>query len=176
MSYDFKIEEYNPEWKEWFNQLRRYFEEQLNVLITRIEHVGSTAIPNMVAKPIVDMDIVIKEGCFNEIKVKLEEIGYIHQGDLGIEEREAFKLLNDELKQSLPPHHLYVCKQDSEELKRHIIFRDFLRKNPKEATNFSIMKRELYKKFSNDKDAYIEAKDSMVKKILKKALKEQVNI
>ncbi|MFW9851375.1 MAG: GrpB family protein [Candidatus Thorarchaeota archaeon] len=176
MTYEFKIEEYDPEWKEWFTQLRKYFEYYLSNLIIRIEHVGSTAIPNMVAKPIIDMDIVIKKENFNEIKTKLEEMGYSHQGDLGVEEREAFKLLNDELKQSLLPHHLYVCNQDSKELKRHIIFREFLRNNPKEANEFCRIKRELYKRFSNNKEAYIEAKDSTVKEILRKALKQHANV
>ncbi len=176
MSYEFKIEEYNPEWEEWFAQLRKYFENHLSNLVIRIEHVGSTSIPNMVAKPIIDMDIVIEEGSFKEVKIKLEEIGYFHQGDLGIEEREAFKLLNEDLKQSLPPHHLYVCSQDSKELKRHLIFREFLRNNPKELNKFCIIKNKLYKKFPNDIEAYIEGKDFAVKRIIRKALIEQANI
>jgi len=176
MTYEFKIEEYNPEWKKWFTQLKEYFENYLSDLIIHIEHVGSTAIPNMVAKPIIDMDIVIKEGSFDEIKSKLKEIGYFHQGDLGIEEREAFKLLNEELKYSLPPHHLYVCNEDSKELKRHITFRDFLRTNKKELNEFCQIKRKLFNKYPNDREAYIEAKDSVVKEILRKALKDHYNV
>ena len=130
----------------------------------------------MVAKPIIDMDIVIEEARFDEIRSKLEEKGYLHQGDLGIEVREAFKLLNEELKKSLPPHHLYVCKDDSKELKRHIAFREFLRNNPKEVDEFSRIKRELYKRFPNDKDTYVEAKDSTIKEILRKALKHHTNV
>jgi len=130
----------------------------------------------MVAKPIIEMDIVIEEARFDEIRSKLEEKGYLHQGDLGIEVREAFKLLNEELKKSLPPHHLYVCKDDSKELKRHIAFREFLRNNPKEVDEFSRIKRELYKRFPNDKDTYVEAKDSTIKEILRKALKHHTNV
>ncbi len=176
MTYEFKIEEYNPEWGEWFAQLRKYFDNYLSNLVICIEHVGSTAIPNMVAKPIIDIDIVIKKEYWKEVKTKLEERGYIHQGDLGIEEREAFKLLNEELKQSLPPHHLYVCNEDSKELKCHIIFRDFLRNNPKELNKLCKIKNKLYKKISDNKEAYIEGKDLAVKQILRKALKEQDNV
>jgi GrpB-like predicted nucleotidyltransferase (UPF0157 family) len=176
MTYEFGIEEYSSEWKEWFTQLRKYFESYLSDLVICIEHIGSTAIPNMVAKPIIDMDIVIKEENFGEVKSKLEEIGYIHQGDLGIEEREAFKLINEELKQSLPPHHLYVCDDSSKELKRHIIFREFLKDNPKELNKLCKIKNKLFKEFSNDKEAYIEGKDFAVKQILKKAMKEQDNV
>ncbi len=172
MSYEFKIEEYNPEWSEWFSQLKVYFEQYLSGLIIRIEHIGSTAVPNIVAKPIVDMDIVLEEENFDKVKNKLEELGYIHQGDLGIEERDAFKLLDNNVKQSLPPHHLYVCKKESKELKKHIIFREYLKRNSKAMNEYSKTKRELYKKYADNKEAYIEGKDSKVKVLLRKALKE----
>ncbi len=110
MSYEFKVEEYNLEWNDWFEQLKTYFENYLSNLVICIEHVGSTAIPNMVAKPIIDMDIVIKEESFNEVKAKLEEIGYLHQGDLGIKEREAFKLLNEKLNLYLLTISMFVMK------------------------------------------------------------------
>ena len=170
MSYEFKVEEYNSAWNDWFHQLRTFFEKQLFDLILRIEHVGSTAVPGMVAKPIIDLDLVIEEFNFNQIRTKLEEFGYIHQGDLGIEEREAFKLLNDELKQSLPPHHLYVCKKESIELKRHIVFREFLRRNSKEREEYSKIKKSLFKRFKDDRESYIEGKDSTIRTILSKAL------
>ena len=172
MSYEFKVEEYDFIWINWFNQLKTYFEKQLSDLVLRIEHVGSTAVPGMVAKPIIDLDLVIEETIFNQIRIKLEQLGYIHQGDLGIEEREAFKLLNEGLKQSLPPHHLYVCKEDSIELKRHIALREFLKRNSKERKEYSEIKRKLYKKFKDDKESYIEGKDSIIKGILSKVLED----
>jgi len=174
MSYEFKVEEYNHDWVKWFIQLKTYFEKYLSNLIIRVEHVGSTAVPYMVAKPIIDMDLVIEEFNFNKVNTKLEELGYTHQGNLGVEEREAFKLLNDDLKQTLPPHHLYVCKKESIELKRHITFREFLKRNPKEREDYSKIKRNLYQKFVNDKESYIEGKDLTIKAILAKALEELV--
>lgn len=170
MSYEFKIEEYNPEWKEWFILLRAYFFEQLANLIIDIEHIGSTSVPKMAAKPIIDMDIVIEERNFEPVKKKLEELGYLHQGDLGIQEREAFKLLNQELKSILPPHHLYVCNEESRELHRHKKFRDFLIQNPKYRDCYSKIKKDLYIKYPENREAYIEEKDEIVSKIVRKAL------
>jgi len=103
------VEEYNPEWVSWFDQICFFFESKLEPYVLRIEHVGSTSIPGMVAKPIIDFDIVIQLSDFAEIKSRLEAIGYVHQGDQGIPEREAFAMTNIELKEQFPPHHLYVC-------------------------------------------------------------------
>ena len=85
-----------------------------------IEHVGSTSIPGMKAKPIIDIDVVVQdEAQFLSVKEDLEKIGYIHKGDLGISGREVFDEDNVSIKIA---HHLYVCKKDNPELLRHIAF------------------------------------------------------
>ena len=79
--------------------------------------------------------MVIKDySVFGEVVSRLEMIGYIHEGDLGIREREAFKYSD---KPHLQTHHLYVCPKDSEELHRHIAFRDFLRSHPEAVGKYS---------------------------------------
>lgn len=96
-------------------------------MIIGVEHVGSTSVEGMSAKPCIDIDVIIKDySAFDIIVSRLEMIGYIYEGNLGIEDREAFKYFN---KPHLRTHHLYVCPQKSEELYRHITFRDFLRNN-----------------------------------------------
>ncbi len=164
------VEEYNPEWEVWFDRLCSKFREELGQKVIRIEHVGSTAIPRMVAKPIIDLDIVIQMSDFNEIRSKLESLGYVHQGDLGIPEREAFALRDLELKNQLPPHHIYVCDLHSVELYRHIAFRDYLREHPEDARRYSEIKVNLVKEYSDDRELYIEGKDPLVREILERAL------
>ena len=164
------VEKYNTEWTLWFEQLCSFFQPKLGPKVFRIEHVGSTAIPGMIAKPIIDFDIVIQISDFEEIKSKLEVIGYVHQGDLGIPEREAFALRNLELKEQLPPHHLYVCDMYSKELHRHIAFRDYLCEHPEAAKKYSELKVHLVKEHSGDRDMYIEGKDQLVQEILERAL------
>lgn len=164
------VEEYNPEWEIWFEQLNSYFKEKLGPLVIRIEHVGSTSIPGTVAKPIIDFDIVIDMSTFDEVRSNLESLGYVHQGNLGIPEREAFVLTDQKLKDDLPPHHLYVCDIKSKELRRHIVFRDYLRSHPDDTAKYSEIKVQLVKKHSGDRTQYIDGKDSLVRELLEKAL------
>ncbi|MFW9807534.1 MAG: GrpB family protein [Candidatus Thorarchaeota archaeon] len=164
------VEKYNPEWVSWFERLNTFFQSKLDQYVIRIEHVGSTSIPGMIAKPIIDFDIVIHMSDFDEVRSRLEMIGYVHQGDLGIPEREAFALTDLKLREELPPHHLYVCGMNSKELHRHIAFRDYLRSHQDDATKYSEIKVKLIKKHSNDRTLYIDGKDQLVKEILEKAL------
>ena len=112
---------YNSNWKSEFEKIKNELEPVVSCL--SIEHVGSTAVPGLCAKPIIDIDIVIDNDSFDRVKSQLAKIGYFHMGNLGIEGREAFKYEN---KSHLMEHHLYVCGNDSDELKRHIALRDFL--------------------------------------------------
>jgi len=164
------VEKYNPEWTSWFETLCSFFVAQLGSSVIRIEHVGSTSVPGMIAKPIIDFDIVIRLSDFAEIRSRLEAIGYDYLGDLGIPEREAFTLHDRDLKNQLPPHHLYVCDIKSKELQRHIAFRDYLCEHPEEALEYSKIKEHLVKEHSGDREMYIQGKDSLIREILGRAL------
>ena len=83
------IEQYNEDWIKHFNEIKNILENNLTKII-KIEHVGSTAIIGMYAKPIIDVDIVIKNNDFEKTKEELELIGYLYEGNLGIIGREAF--------------------------------------------------------------------------------------
>ena len=115
---------YDVAWKSAFEEIKTEIEDAIADLIVGIEHVGSTSVEGMSAKPCIDIDVIIKDyTVFDAVVSKLASIGYIHEGDLGIKDREAFKYSD---KPHLMTHHLYVCPQNSEELRRHITFRDFL--------------------------------------------------
>ncbi|KXH70489.1 MAG: hypothetical protein AM326_04395, partial [Candidatus Thorarchaeota archaeon SMTZ-45] len=158
------------EWLTWFERLSTFLMTKLGQNVIRIEHVGSTTIPGTDAKPIIDIDIVIRWLDFDRIKSNLEKIGYVHLGDLGITGREVFDLRDLELKRQLPNHHLYVCDQHSEELHRHIAFRDYLREHPAVANEYSNIKMHLVEMYSGNRERYIQGKDILVREILEKAL------
>ncbi|MFX1481762.1 MAG: GrpB family protein [Promethearchaeota archaeon] len=164
------VQDYDPVWKTWSEELQSFLDDSLSRMAVRMEHVGSTAIPGMVAKPIIDLVIVISVRDFEEVKSRLAKVGFIHRGDLGIKGREAFLLTDVELKKHLPPHHLYVCDLENEELRRLIAFRDYLRVHPEDAAEYSKLKIELVKQYSGDRVRYIDGKDNLVKEILEKAL------
>lgn len=97
------VERYDPAWPSWFEELRQRFESVLSGRYCSLEHVGSTSVPGMTAKPIIDVDIVIDPRDFGSTKERLAEIGYYHEGDLGIPGRDALDLSDEGLQESLPP-------------------------------------------------------------------------
>jgi GrpB-like predicted nucleotidyltransferase (UPF0157 family) len=104
--------------------------QEISKYILDIQHVGSTSVPNLASKPIID--IIHRENTdFEKVKSSLEKLGYYYNGNQGIEGREVFKRYGKQGHEILDNimHHLYVCKHDAVELQRHILFRDYLRKD-----------------------------------------------
>ena len=156
---------YDEAWKNAFEEIKIEIEAEIGDLIIGIEHVGSTSVKGMSAKPCIDIDVIIKDySVFDEIVRKLGVIGYIHEGDLGIQDREAFKYAD---KPHLMTHHLYVCPRDSEELHRHIAFRDFLRKNPEAVKKYSRVKETAAQLFPDSIDQYIAFKAPCIEELYK---------
>lgn len=156
---------YDAAWKSAFEDIKIEIESALGDMIVGIEHVGSTSVEEMSAKPCIDVDVIIKDyTVFDSVVNKLASIGYIYEGDLGIKDREAFKYTD---KPHLMTHHLYVCPQNSEKLRRHITFRDFLRSNAEAVRKYSSVKETAAKLFPNDIDKYIEYKSPCIEALYK---------
>ena len=156
---------YDMAWQSAFEKIRSEIKEAIGDLIIGIEHVGSTSVEGMSAKPCIDIDVIIKDySAFSAVIEGLKGIGYIHEGDLGIKDREAFKYTD---KPHLMMHHLYVCPQYSKELHRHITFRDFLRSNPEAVRKYSLIKEKAAELFPNDIDGYIEYKSPCIQELYK---------
>ncbi|MBQ2816947.1 MAG: GrpB family protein [Clostridia bacterium] len=156
---------YDEAWKADFEKIKSELESAVGDLITGIEHVGSTSVEGLSAKPCIDIDVIIKDySVFDLIVSRLALIGYIHEGDLGIKDREAFKYTD---KPHLQKHHLYVCPEHSRELSRHIAFRDFLRSDPEAVKKYSSVKETAARLFPDDIDKYIEYKSPCIKELYK---------
>ena len=159
------VQPYNKEWKSDFEAIRSELDFALRDLAVRIEHVGSTSVEGLSAKPVIDIDVVIRDrSVLPEVVISLQKTGYNHEGNLGIPGREAFKY---EGKEHLRKHHLYVCAQDSGELRRHIAFRDYLRSHPEAVAEYSRVKEEGARLYPWDIDKYIEHKSPFIEKIYK---------
>ena len=156
---------YDAAWKSAFEAIRAEIQTALGDLMLGIEHVGSTSVKGMSAKPCIDIDVVIRDySVFDAVVQKLDAIGYIHEGDLGIKDREAFKYAD---KPHLMTHHLYVCPRDSEELHRHIVFRDFLRKNSEAVKEYSMVKEKAAELFPDEINQYIAFKAPCIEELYK---------
>lgn len=147
---------YDEHWARDFCEIKSEIQEALDQLALAIEHVGSTSVHGLSAKPIIDIDVVIKDySMLDAVISALERIDYHHEGNLGIAGREAFKY---EGKTHLRKHHLYVCPRDSEELKRHIAFREYLRSHPEAVREYSRIKEEGAALYPFDIEKYIVQK------------------
>ena len=126
---------YDEQWKQDFLTIKAEIASALGQLAIEIEHVGGTSVQGLSVKPIIDIDVVIKDyTVLEDVVSALGKIGYQHEGNLGIVGREAFKY---DGKEHLKKHHLYVCPEDSPELRRHIAFRDYLRAHPEAVREYS---------------------------------------
>jgi GrpB-like predicted nucleotidyltransferase (UPF0157 family) len=170
------IAAYTSKWIQDFADLKNEIDKGLHGLEYGIEHVGSTSVPNLASKPIIDIDIIYsnKEG-FDKIKLRLEEIGYYHNGNQGIEDRDVFKRKENGTSKILDTvkHHLYVCSINSKALKRHILSRDFLRKNDWARLEYQRMKYELAKKANQDRKKYAELKELHVNDFIDLIIKKE---
>ena len=170
------VKEYNPDWPKWFETIRSFLEPALTGVPHTVEHVGSTSIPGMVAKPIIDIIVVVEKRALAVVQDRLASIGYIHEGNLGIQDREAFDLRDTAARETLPSHHLYVAMTGSQALRDHLAFRDFMKTHPEWVTRLSMHKKALCAKYNNDREAYTNGKAELVREITMIALKEVPNL
>ncbi|MCI7678102.1 MAG: GrpB family protein [Streptococcus orisratti] len=155
---------YQESWKDDFEKIAQELRTVLGELAIRIEHVGSTAVEGLAAKPIIDIDLVILSKDFPSVVESLATIGYQHEGNLGIEGREAFTYSG---KEHLQSHHLYVCPENSPELKRHLAFRDYMRSHPAAVKTYGAIKLKAAQLFPKDIESYMAYKSSVIEEIYK---------
>lgn len=159
-----EIMPYNPEWKTEFKKIKKMIESYIGDLILRIEHVGSTSVEGLAAKPIIDIDVIIESyDLLPNIIERLEKEGYHHQGNLGVEGREAFQRNNED---NFMKYHLYVCPKDGKGYLEHVALRDYLSANEAARKEYEELKYRLAENYRYDIDRYCEAKTDFVHKIL----------
>jgi GrpB-like predicted nucleotidyltransferase (UPF0157 family) len=149
---------YDPAWPSAFEAIRARLAPVLGEVAIGIEHIGSTAVPGLAAKPIIDVDVVVRnKGDVAQAARRLATLGYTALGDLGIVDREAFRA-----PAGMPRHHLFVCPVASSELRAHLLLRDALRRRPELVESFTTLKRELARLYRDDRDGYAEGKSRFI--------------
>jgi GrpB-like predicted nucleotidyltransferase (UPF0157 family) len=155
---------YNDAWPAWFEQVKARVWPALRDVALGIEHVGSTSVPGLAAKPIIDIDIIVPDAAaMATVIARLEGLGYEHRGDLGIAGREAFAAPP---LPALPRHHLYACVRGCTALRNHLALRDHLRAHPDEARAYGELKQRLAIAHAHDIDAYIAGKTQWIVAVL----------
>ncbi|MEV6416341.1 GrpB family protein [Kribbella sp. NPDC051718] len=155
---------YDSRWPAWFDEIRVSLERLLDGVPCEIEHVGSTAVPGLAAKPIIDVDVVVP--AVDQVAAATAALvsgGYEHEGELGITGREAFGLPA----QVARYHHLYVVVADNKAHRDHVLLRDRLRADPEALARYAARKRELAPLLLTDRSAYVDGKRALIEELLR---------
>jgi GrpB-like predicted nucleotidyltransferase (UPF0157 family) len=161
-----QVVEYDPAWAERFEALRSEYSEALSVAgvpVVAIEHVGSTSVPGLAAKPVIDCDIIVEEAHVEAASAVLLSLGFAPLGELGIPQRWAF----DE-PERLAGTNTYVIVAGSLSLQNHLAVRDVLRADRQLRDEYGEVKKRVGAEAA-DIYAYGAGKNAMVQRILEAA-------
>jgi GrpB-like predicted nucleotidyltransferase (UPF0157 family) len=157
------VVDYDPAWPAQFETLRSMILSAVDDIAVAVEHVGSTSVPGLAAKPIIDIDIVVASAADVSVAIeRLAVIGYEHLGNLGVEGREAFGSPPQP-----PQRHLYLCIQGGTAHQNHLALREYLRRNSDAAAKYGRLKKQLAARFPNDMNTYIDGKTDFVLGVLR---------
>jgi len=165
------VTDYDPQWPAWFEQVRERVWPAVADVALRIDHVGSTSVTGLAAKPIIDMDIVVRsEGDVPLAIGRLAGIGYRWRGDLGVAGRQAFEPPTEV---GLPAHQLYLIVENNKAHVDHWLLRDVLREDPGARMRYATLKRRNVEVAGGDMDVYVAAKAQFVAEVLTRARKRR---
>jgi GrpB-like predicted nucleotidyltransferase (UPF0157 family) len=152
-----EVVDYDPAWPAIFASIRDRVAPALAGIAIAIEHVGSTSVPGLAAKPVIDIDVVVEDPTAVPAAIAaLESLGYRHLGTLGIPDREAFRRPS-----GTEPHSLYVCPVGGQGLRNHLALRAHLRAHPEAVAAYGALKRRLASE-TRDVDVYVEGKTALI--------------
>ncbi|MGM0898939.1 MAG: GrpB family protein [Bacillota bacterium] len=159
---------YNAGWHAAFENAATEIREILSSECLDVQHIGSTAVPGLAAKPVIDLLVVVYGieaiDCFEQ---DFRKLGYQAKGENGLPGRRYFERGGNER-----THHVHCYELGNPEISRHLAFRDFLKANPRIASAYGELKMELAKQYPLDIEQYIIGKQAMVLEIEKKAMGE----
>lgn len=167
MSFQLVIEPHRESWKGDFEQEAARIKGALGPALVALHHIGSTAIPGIHAKPIID--VMAEAASLDALDVRvgeMERLGYEAMGEFGIRGRRYFR----KNRAGARTHQIHAFATGSPHLVRHLAFRDYLRQHPDTAREYDALKLRLAESCRGDVEAYIEGKDAFVKDVERKAL------
>ncbi len=159
-----EVVQHSPEWENSFALEADRVQEALGKNCIAVHHIGSTAVPDLLAKPVIDIMPIVKElAMVDRSYAKLRHMGYEAKGEAGVLFRRYFSKGGDRR-----THHLHVFEHGHPEIQRHLCFRDWLRDHPTDKQTYGDLKQRLAKEHPNNTLAYTAGKDSFVANIAKK--------
>lgn len=163
-----EVVSYNPKWELLYNQEANILSNILGSELVVIHHIGSTSVPNLAAKPIIDIMPIVKNiDKIDKLNPLFENVGYECMGEFGITGRRYYRKGGNQR-----THQVHIFEEkDTFNIERHLAVRDYLRSYPKIAIEYEKLKRELALRFPTDIEAYCDGKESFVKSLESQSLK-----
>jgi GrpB-like predicted nucleotidyltransferase (UPF0157 family) len=159
---------HDPAWRRIFEAEALRIDEQLGDVVVRLHHIGSTAIPGLAAKPIIDILMeAVDLTSLDEATPALEALGYEAMGEYGIPRRRYFRKSGADGQRT---HHVHAFEAGSVDVERHLAFRDYMMAHPAAAHAYGNLKRELAQQHPDDIEAYMDGKDAFVKEYQARAV------
>ncbi len=162
------IVDYDPRWPALYEEERQLILKAAGHLVLAVEHIGSTAVPGLGGKPIIDIMAAVRQLEDAETCVQpLEGLGYEYVPEYNelIPERRYFHKGPADAR----AFHLHMVERASDFWERHLLFRDWLRTHPQDAQEYYLLKRELAARFGGDREGYTEAKSALIEAVVAKA-------
>jgi GrpB-like predicted nucleotidyltransferase (UPF0157 family) len=158
---------HDPRWRDAFEAEAKHVAAALGENLVAIHHIGSTAIPNIYAKPVVDLLVEVGDVAeVDERSSAMQSLGYEVMGEYGIPGRRYFRKDNQE---GIRTHNLHAFEAGSAEAVRHLAFRDYMIAHPAEAQMYSELKRTLADEHPQSMDGYMDGKDGFIKEMDRRA-------
>jgi GrpB-like predicted nucleotidyltransferase (UPF0157 family) len=168
---DIAVVPYNAAWPEWFARISNQLQPFVRDHALRIDHVGSTSVLGLAAKPIIDIDVVASsEDQVPSLIERITRAGYRWRGDLGVTGREAFSPTFD---QGLPEHHLYLVVENNKAHLDHLLLRDVLRSDARLRDEYAALKLSNVDAAQGNMDVYLAAKARFVARVLAQARRDR---
>lgn len=165
---DIRIVDYDQKWPMLFDTEKARLEAALGDVAVQIEHMGSTSVPGLAAKPIIDIDIYVREiEPMEPYREPLERLGYLFQFDPEFPDLHFFAYPEEKPRQ----FHVHVAEVESQYKTRDLAVRDFLRAHPDVAADYAELKRSLTAAHPGDRDAYINGKAAFMDELITRALR-----
>lgn len=161
-----ELQPYNPDWLLIFEKEKEIISRTLDPPLPPMEHIGSTSIPGMAAKPIIDILLGVDDLTdFSRLIPSLSRAGYEYIPKAELKTRRFFR-------KGAPGRgicHLHLCEWKGEEWKEKVAFRDYLRTNPEKSSEYTALKRQLARDYKHQRSLYTEMKGPFIQSIVKQA-------
>lgn len=163
-----RVVDYDSDWLVAYSDEAKDVSKAAGNTLVCIHHIGSTSIPGIKAKPIIDILLEVESlDALDERAMEFEALGYEVMGEFGIPDRRYYRRDNSS---GVRTHQIHAFKAGVPDVARHLAFRDYMRSHPIVASQYGELKARLAKEHSHDMDAYMDGKDSFVKDHEKLAL------